>query len=131
MGNMGVGERVSLSKAEWDRLGFVNFQNNTDEKSRELKTIYVDSSGWFLKLMIHDNFRNANQNQYDQVEIHLSACSREAERQLLFIIQVGIVNIIATGYYLPEKDSDTSETDSEFFQKKRRQAERKKAEHDK
>lgn len=46
---------------------YVSFQNNTDEGTRELKSIYVDASGWFLKLLVHNNYKNHVLNEFDQV----------------------------------------------------------------
>ena len=38
----------------------------TDFKARELKSIHVDADGWFLKLVIHQNYPN-RLNVYNQV----------------------------------------------------------------
>ena len=54
--------------------------------------MYVDASGWFLKLLIHNNYKNSGQNPFDQV---------------------GIMEVVPTGYYLPDRDRHSESSDDE------------------
>ena len=46
----------------------LSFNERTDFKARELKSVHVDAEGTFLKLVIHKNFVN-RLNVYNQVTI--------------------------------------------------------------
>uniref|UniRef100_A0A914XAP4 UVR domain-containing protein n=1 Tax=Plectus sambesii TaxID=2011161 RepID=A0A914XAP4_9BILA len=79
-------QRGSWTSAKFEKLGYVKFQDNKSEHARELKSIYVDTNGWFLRLVLGENYPNQEQNPCNQV---------------------GIVSVTLLGYYLPsEADPD-------------------------
>lgn len=56
--------------ATFKRLGYLSLDSNerSSYQARELKTVYIDQTGRFIKLLIHKNYVN-KQNMYCQVGI--------------------------------------------------------------
>jgi len=65
-----VGTGLTLSEAVFKRLGFMSLDSNerSEHQARELKTVYVNKSGRFLKLLLNENHPNKH-NIYSQVGI--------------------------------------------------------------
>ena len=65
-----VGQGHSYNSATWKRLGYLSLDSNerSSYQARELKTVYIDQVGRFVKLVIHKNFVN-KQNMFNQVGI--------------------------------------------------------------
>jgi len=65
-----VGEGGSYSTANWKRLGYLSLADNSqsDYQARELKSVYIDCTGAFLKLLVHKCYLNTH-NIYNQVGI--------------------------------------------------------------
>lgn len=65
---LGIGN--DYHSATFKRLGYLSLDNNerSSYQARELKTVYIDQTGRFIKLLIHKNYVN-KQNMYCQVGI--------------------------------------------------------------
>jgi centrosomal protein CEP104 len=65
-----VGQGSSYSNATFKRLGYLSLDSNerSSYKARELKTVYVDHVGEYIRLLVHRNFVN-KYNHYNQVGI--------------------------------------------------------------
>lgn len=50
-----VGDGQSYDTATWKRLGYLSLADNSrsEYQARELKSVYIDSPGSFLKLLVH------------------------------------------------------------------------------
>ena len=70
IGSIPEGQSSSLLTCKFKRLGHVSLvdNQNTDYKSRELKSVHLDAHGQFIKLFIHKNYVN-KYNLYNQVQI--------------------------------------------------------------
>ena len=65
-----IGEGVTYDTASFKRLGYLTLDSNerSNYQARELKTVYVDYPGKFVRLLLHKNYVN-NQNYFSQVGI--------------------------------------------------------------
>lgn len=65
-----IGAGGSPSTATFKRLGYLSLDSNerSDYQARELKTVYINKSGQYLKLVLNDNYPNKH-NIYNQVGI--------------------------------------------------------------
>ncbi|KAA0149046.1 hypothetical protein FNF31_07287 [Cafeteria roenbergensis] len=83
-----VGRGSDYFSADWRRLGYLSLDSNERSgfKARELKSVYVDAKGHFLKMLVHKPHQNG--------------------RNLLN--QVGIVAVNALGTALPHDAVPTS-----------------------
>ena len=72
----------------------MSFNERTDFKARELKSVHVDAEGSFLKLVIHKNFVN-RLNLYNQVT---------ESKHLIFICLFLIILSIAGQHYCGKRD---------------------------
>ena len=65
-----VGEGPSYGQASWRRLGYLSLDDNarSEYQARELKSVYIDASGGFLKLLVHKCYVNKH-NIFNQVGI--------------------------------------------------------------
>ena len=55
-----VGDGQSYAEATWRRLGYLSLDDNSrsDYQARELKSVYIDAVGSFLKLLVHKCYMN-------------------------------------------------------------------------
>ena len=65
-----IGQGHDYHSATFRRLGYLSLDSNerSSYQARELKTVYIDQSGRFIKLLVHNNHVN-KQNMYCQVGI--------------------------------------------------------------
>lgn len=65
-----VGQGTSYNNATFKRLGYLSLDSNerSSYQARELKTVYVDHVGEYVRLLVHRNFVN-KYNHYSQVGI--------------------------------------------------------------
>jgi len=65
-----VGEGQTYGDATWKRLGYLSLDDNSrsDYQARELKSVYIDCTGSFLKLLVHKCYLNKH-NIFNQVGI--------------------------------------------------------------
>ena len=65
-----IGQGHDYHSAIFRRLGYLSLDSNerSSYQARELKTVYIDQSGRFIKLLVHNNHVN-KQNMYCQVGI--------------------------------------------------------------
>jgi len=65
-----VGKGASYEAASWRRLGYLSLDDNSrsNYEARELKSVYIDSAGQFLKLLVHKCYANKH-NIFSQVGI--------------------------------------------------------------
>lgn len=65
-----VGQGSDYHSAKWKRLGYLSLDSNerSSFQARELKTVYIDQVGRFVKLVIHKNYVN-KQNMFNQVGV--------------------------------------------------------------
>jgi hypothetical protein len=65
-----VGKGSSYSTASFKRLGYLSLDSNerSNYQARELKTVFVDAMGSYLKLLIFENYVNKH-NSYNQVGV--------------------------------------------------------------
>jgi cell division septum initiation protein DivIVA len=65
-----IGSGDSYDSATWKRLGYMSIDSNekSNYQARELKTVFVDSLGQYLKLILNQNHPN-HLNMYNQVGI--------------------------------------------------------------
>jgi len=65
-----VGDGQSYDTATWKRLGYLSLADNSrsEYQARELKSVYIDSPGSFLKLLVHTCYVNKH-NIFNQVGI--------------------------------------------------------------
>jgi centrosomal protein CEP104 len=65
-----LGQGHDYHSANFKRLGYLSLDSNerSSFQARELKTVYIDQSGRFIKLLIHKNYVN-KQNMFSQVGI--------------------------------------------------------------
>ena len=65
-----IGSGSSYQSAQFKRLGYLSLDNNerSQYQARELKTVYIDYSGAYVRLIIHRNYVN-KQNLFNQVGI--------------------------------------------------------------
>ena len=65
-----VGQGNTYETANFKRLGYLTLDSNerSQFQARELKTVYVDCPGTFVKLLLHKNYVNP-QNIYNQVGV--------------------------------------------------------------
>ena len=65
-----VGEGASYSTATWKRLGYLSLADNSrsEYQARELKSVYIDAAGGFLKLVVHKCYVNKH-NIFNQVGV--------------------------------------------------------------
>lgn len=65
-----VGEGQTYSDATWKRLGYLSLDDNSrsDYQARELKSVYIDCTGSFVKLLVHKCYLNKH-NIFNQVGI--------------------------------------------------------------
>ncbi|XP_028393886.1 centrosomal protein of 104 kDa-like [Dendronephthya gigantea] len=70
IGSIPEGQSSSLLTCKFKRLGHVSLvdNQNTEYKSRELKSVHLDAHGQFIKLFVHKNYVNKF-NLYNQVQI--------------------------------------------------------------
>jgi centrosomal protein CEP104 len=63
-----VGKGSSYQSAEFKRLGYLSLDSNerSQYQARELKTVYIDYAGQYIRLIIHRNYVN-KQNLFNQV----------------------------------------------------------------
>ena len=55
-----VGDGQSYAEATWRRLGYLSLDDNSrsDYQARELKSVYIDAVGSYLKLLVHKCYMN-------------------------------------------------------------------------
>ena len=65
-----LGSGKDYHSATFKRLGYLSLDSNerSSYQARELKTVYIDTTGEFIKLLIHKNYVN-KQNMFNQVGI--------------------------------------------------------------
>ena len=65
-----IGQGPDASRAHFQNLGFIKFDDNqrSKYKARELKSVFLNARGQFLKLVLHQCFTN-RRNVYSQVSI--------------------------------------------------------------
>ena len=65
-----LGSGKDYHTATFKRLGYLSLDSNerSSYQARELKTVYIDQTGEFIKLLIHKNYVN-KQNMFSQVGI--------------------------------------------------------------
>lgn len=65
-----LGSGKDYHSATFKRLGYLSLDSNerSSYQARELKTVYIDQTGEFIKLLIHKNYVN-KQNMFSQVGI--------------------------------------------------------------
>ena len=65
-----VGDGDSYASAEWARLGYLSLDSNERSKyqARELKSVYLDCKGRYLKLLVHRCYINRH-NLFNQVGV--------------------------------------------------------------
>lgn len=65
-----LGSGKDYHSATFKRLGYLSLDSNerSSYQARELKTVYIDQVGEFIKLLIHKNYVN-KQNMFSQVGI--------------------------------------------------------------
>ena len=65
-----IGNGSSYRSAEFKRLGYLSLDNNekSQYQARELKTVYIDFTGSYIRLVIHRNYVN-KLNLFNQVGI--------------------------------------------------------------
>jgi len=65
-----IGQGNSYHSAKWKRLGYLSLDSNerSSYQARELKTVYIDQVGRYVKLLIQKNYVN-KQNMFNQVGI--------------------------------------------------------------
>jgi len=65
-----VGAGSSYSTAQFKRLGYLSLDSNerSQYQARELKTVYIDNPGRYVRLVVHRNYVN-KQNLFNQVGI--------------------------------------------------------------
>jgi len=65
-----VGNGPSYADANWRRLGYLSLDDNSrsDYQARELKSVYIDAAGSFLKLLVHKCYMNKH-NIFNQVGV--------------------------------------------------------------
>ena len=70
IGESRKGGAVNYQSASFDRLGYISFENNekTQFKARELKSVHLDCTGSFVKLVCQKNHVNKH-NIFNQVGI--------------------------------------------------------------
>ena len=82
---MGYGSDYATTN--FHRLGFLTLDNNerSSYQARELKTVYIDHSGCFVKLMIHRCFSNKYNlfNQVGLVAVNLLGTEEDEEVEVL------------------------------------------------
>jgi centrosomal protein CEP104 len=63
-----VGRGKDYFSAKWKRLGYLSLDSNERSgfKARELKSVYIDAKGHFLKLLVHKCHVNSL-NLFNQV----------------------------------------------------------------
>ena len=85
--NNSLDSESSIDNPEYDfqEIGFIKFLSNVEKKykARELRKVFLDVDLQFLKLVIHKNYSNINNN----------------------FCQVGIVKLEFLGYYLKENNN--------------------------
>ncbi|XP_068203102.1 centrosomal protein of 104 kDa [Palaemon carinicauda] len=70
IGDVGPGREVALYNVKFAQLGYITFSDNEHSqfKARELKSVTVDCTGTFLKIVLHKNHINRI-NLYNQIGI--------------------------------------------------------------
>ena len=65
-----IGQGNSYNSAQFKRLGYLSLDSNerSQYQARELKTVYIDNPGRYIRLVVHRNFVN-KQNLFNQVGI--------------------------------------------------------------
>lgn len=65
-----IGKGSSYQSAEFKRLGYLSLDSNekSQYQARELKTVYIDYTGQYVRFVIHRNYVN-KQNLFNQVGI--------------------------------------------------------------
>lgn len=65
-----LGSGKDYHSATFKRLGYLSLDSNerSSYQARELKTVYIDQTGEYIKLLIHKNYVN-KQNMFNQVGI--------------------------------------------------------------
>ena len=65
-----IGAGNSYGTAQYKRLGYLSLDSNerSQYQARELKTVYIDNPGRFVRLVVHRNYVN-KQNLFNQVGI--------------------------------------------------------------
>jgi len=65
-----IGAGSSYSSATFKRLGYLSLDSNerSQYQARELKTVYIDNQGRYIRLLVHRNYVN-KQNLFNQVGI--------------------------------------------------------------
>jgi centrosomal protein CEP104 len=63
-----IGQGATYQTAQFKRLGYLSLDSNerSQYQARELKTVYIDYAGSFVRLIIHRNYVN-KQNLFNQV----------------------------------------------------------------
>lgn len=70
IGDVAEETQVDIKNVRYIRLGYISLSTNekTNFRARELKSVQVDATGYFLKLNLHKNYINKH-NLYNQVGI--------------------------------------------------------------
>lgn len=70
IGDVAEETQVDIKNVRYIRLGYISLSTNekTNFRARELKSVQVDATGYFLKLNLHKNYINRH-NLYNQVGI--------------------------------------------------------------
>lgn len=65
-----IGQGNSYNTAQFKRLGYLSLDSNerSQYQARELKTVYIDNPGRYIRLVVHRNYVN-KQNLFNQVGI--------------------------------------------------------------
>lgn len=65
-----IGAGSTYASAQFKRLGYLSLDSNerSQYQARELKTVYIDNPGRFVRLVVHRNYVN-KQNLFNQVGI--------------------------------------------------------------
>jgi len=65
-----IGQGASYETAQFKRLGYLSLDSNerSQYQARELKTVYIDYAGKYMRLIVHRNYVN-KQNLFNQVGI--------------------------------------------------------------
>jgi cell division septum initiation protein DivIVA len=91
-----IGSGESYDSATWKRLGYMSIDSNekSNYQARELKTVFVDSLGQYLKLILNQNHPN-HLNMYNQVGIialNLTGAPSSAESKAIPAPPVARIN---------------------------------------
>jgi centrosomal protein CEP104 len=73
-----VGEGPTYDQARFERLGYLSLNNNqrSNYQARELKSVYLDTRGRYIRLLVHRCYIN-KYNLFNQVCHHVSYQTRQ------------------------------------------------------